>query len=80
MKSLFPPVDPKFYAKLERAAIREQWYKKDWQRNFAHMSYDEYRCRGFLNAQVKSGQMAPEQAIDCLRGYQASNTQERSQA
>jgi len=72
--SLLPSVDPRFYAALERAALREQWARKDWERHFAQrMSYDEYRYIGFLTAEVAMGRIGEDRARDDLKRYRKAN-------
>jgi hypothetical protein len=72
---MLPSVNPKLYALLERAALREEAARRDWQRHFAHrMSYDEYNLIGALNTEVRGGRMCGDRAQDCLAIYRANHT------
>lgn len=70
-------VSPEWARAIERAKMRHLADRKDWERNFKdRMSFDEYKLRLELNAQVTLGYMATERAMDILRKYRSANVRD----
>jgi hypothetical protein len=63
-----------FQQKLGDAALRLQWAKQDWSRNFSHrMSYDEYHYIAILMTQLAMNEIVFDRALDLLRKYRQEN-------
>lgn len=58
-----PMPSSEFNRKLEKSAVRAEFQKQDWEKNFKNtMSFREYRLRLKLTVLTRQGTMQPEEA------------------